>query len=146
MKELRDAPSINYMFWLFQTIAMMVTGWIVPGLKIVNPLGAILMVVALAFVNAHIWDAALFFEIPDSLTARTLAVLLANGIVFWVLVKLLPWIEIRGCLAPIVAPVIFTVLSLAIGYYGEHTDWAKTCDSTLQYIHGVKQQLIASKP
>jgi len=137
-----EVPQINYMFWIFQTLAMMVTGWLVPGLKIVNPIGAFLMVLALAFANAHLWDAALFFEIPDSLTARTFTLLAANGVIFWVLVKILPYIEIRGCLSAIAAPVIFTVLSIAIGYAGSEIDWEKTGQSAVKFIGEAKDHLL----
>ena len=145
MKELKDLPQINYLFWVFQTLAMMLTGWLVPGFKVVNPIGAFLMVIALAFVNSHIWDAALFFEIPNSLTSRTFTLIVANGIIFWLLVKLLPYIEIRGCLAAIAAPVIFTLLSILIGYAGENVDWIKVGNSTKTFIEGVKKSLEKTK-
>ena len=145
MKGFSEVPQINYVFWLFQTIAMMLTGWVVPGFKVVNPIGALLMVVALAFFNAHIWDAALFFEVPDSLTSRTLTLLIANGVIFWLLVKILPYIEISGCIAAIVAPVAFTVLSIGIGYAGENIDWVKTYESTLKFIQALKDSLSQTK-
>ncbi len=146
MDELKISPHINFMFWIFQTIAMMVTGWIVPGFKVVGPIGAFLMVLALAFVNAHVWDAALFFEIPDSLTSRTFTLLIANGVIFWVLVKLLPYIEIKGCLAAVSAPVIFTLLSVSIGYAGANIDWEKKGQAVIKFIEGARDTLLKSRP
>ena len=115
--KIPSLESIHYSYWLMQTIAMLATAMFVPGLKLTNPLGALLMVVALAFVNTHIWDAALFFELPDSFTSRTLTLLFANGVVFWVLVKLLPWIEINGILAAFIAPIVFTAFNIGVRHH-----------------------------
>lgn len=145
MKESWTLPEINYLFWLFQTISMLLTSWIVPGFKVVNVFGALLMVAALAFVNAHIWDAALFFEIPNSLTAQALTLIVANSAIFWILVKILPYIEISGLIAPLAAPIIFTVLSIAIGYAGENVDWLKIFDDSMNYINNLKSTLLQSK-
>lgn len=144
MPNFKSLPEINYIFWLFQTVSMMLTAWLVPGLKVVNPIGAFLMVLALAFVNSHIWDAALFFEIPDSLTSHTLTLLIANGIIFWILVKVLPYIEISGLLSALVAPVIYSLLSIGIGYAAEHIDWVKTLEEALKFIDSLKASLLQS--
>ena len=146
MEPVSKALQINYSFWILQIIAMMATGWLVPKLKITNPLGAVLMVVALAFVNSHIWDAALFFEIPDSFTSRSITLLIANGVIFWILVKVLPWIEIHGILAPIVAPIVFTVMSLLCGYLAKNVDWGKTANDAIRNIGQLKSTLEKAEP
>ncbi len=81
------------------------------------------MVIALALVNAHIWDAALFFSVPESFSTQALTLLIANGAIFWVLVKILPGIEIDGILTAFIAPSIFAVCSYLIGQYGQHIDF-----------------------
>lgn len=144
--DIGNMPQINYMFWLLQALAMIATGAVVPGFKVTNPLGAVLMVVALAFVNAHIWDAALFFELPDSLTHRTLTLLVTNGVIFWVLVKVLPWIEIKGCLPALLAPIVFTLFSIGIGYLAENVDWTKTWNLVVAYLQHLRSTLIDSRP
>ena len=141
MEAASKVLQINYSFWAMQTIAMMATGWVVPKLKISNPLGAAVMVIALAFVNSHIWDAALFFEIPDSFTSRTLTLLIANGVIFWVLVKILPWVEIEGCFSAIVAPIAFTLMSFLCSYLATNVDWPKTSEQAIKIIGELKDTL-----
>ena len=111
---------INY--WGLQTVAMMLTALVIPRMKITSIFGALGIVLALGLVNATVWDTALFFSVPSSFSRHALTLLAANGLLFWVLVKLLPGIEIDGFAPAFVAPVVFTALSLAISAYGRDLD------------------------
>ena len=111
---------INY--WGLQTVAMMLTALVIPRMKITSIFGALGIVLALGLVNATVWDTALFFSVPSSFSRHALTLLAANGLLFWVLVKLLPGIEIDGFAPALVAPVVFTALSLAISAYGRDLD------------------------
>ena len=109
---------------VFQTLAMMVTALLLPKVRITSLFGAIGCVVALAIVNATLWDVALFFSIPDSLSLHAALLLVANGFIFWIIAKLLPGIEVEGFFAALIAPVVFTVLSVVFYAYGRSVDWA----------------------
>lgn len=111
---------INY--WGLQTVAMMLTALVIPRMKITSIFGALGIVLALGLVNATVWDTALFFSVPSSFSRHALTLLAANGLLFWVLVKILPGIEIDGFAPALVAPVVFTALSLAISAYGRDLD------------------------
>ena len=126
---------------LMQTVAMLITALILPGLKVTSPLGALLMVVVLSAVNSTIWSTGLFHVIPDSLSLHVLAVVFANGVLFWVLVKLLPGIEMEGFLSALLAPLIFTVLSVLVYNYGKDIDWEKLWQQTSGVIEDVRTDL-----
>jgi len=130
--------SLNLSYWLLQTVAMIVTALLIPRLKITGPLGAFITVISLAFVNSKIWDAALFFQIPNTLSTHALFLFLTNGIIFWILVKLLPGIEVQGIMPALVAPVVFTACSMIIGEYASEIDWAKVLDVVINFLEGLK--------
>lgn len=123
--------------WLIQTVAMLLTAALLPKLRVTSIFGAILAVAALGFINTKIWDAALFFQIPDGFTSHAVALLLANGVLFWVVVKILPGIEIDGLLPALVAPIVFTVFSLVLTRYGKDIDWEKVADKTMEEVTAV---------
>lgn len=137
--------TLNIQYWVLQTIAMMLTALLIPKLRVRGPLGAFLMVVALSYVNSHFWDAALFFKLPKIFSLQALILLFVNGIIFWVLVKLLPWIEVDGVLAAIAAPIVFTVLSLLINEYGPLINWFDLSKELFNiisnFLSGVKSTL-----
>ena len=116
-------PEFNASHWIIQTVAMMITVFFIPRLRVNGPLPALATVIVLAFINAHLWSTALFFSIPSSLTLQTVLLLLVNGIIFWIVVKVLPGIEVDGIFPAIVAPLVFTVLSIVIEAYAPSIDW-----------------------
>ena len=110
-------------YWAFQTLAMLITAFLIPGLTVSGPLSALVTVLTLSLVNTYLWDAALFFAIPYDLSLHTLALFVINGVLFWVIVKILPGIAVKGIIPALVAPVMFTVISILIQHYGPHIDW-----------------------
>lgn len=120
---------------------MLATAILLPKLKITSIFGVLIMVVALALVNSKVWDAALFFSIPNSFTTKAAVILISNGVIFWVLVKLLPGIEVEGFLTALVAPIIFSLSSIFISQYLSNVDWSKVLDYTLKFFETVKGQI-----
>lgn len=135
---------INY--WGLQTVAMMLTALVIPRMRITSIFGALGIVLALGLVNATVWDTALFFSVPSSFSRQALTLLAANGALFWVLVKLLPGIEIEGFAPAFVAPVVFTALSLAISTYGRDLDLIEVGRRGAEMLGVVRDRLQAPTP
>ena len=130
--------SINWSYWLLQTVAMMLTCALIPKLRVSGPFWAFVTVITLAFINSKVWDAALFFEIPNTFTIQTVSLFLVNGLIFWVVVKLLPGIEVDGLVPALVAPVVFTFLSLIISEYHDKIDWSAVFNFLLSILQEVR--------
>ncbi len=143
-----NISDLNFSQWALQTIAMMLTAFLIPKLNVDGPIPAFLTVLALAFFNAHVWSTALFFEIPDSVSVQALTLLLSNSIIFWIIVKILPGIECEGFLPAIVAPVVFTGTMLLISRYGDSIEWGVIAKATLDFVLEVKSfvQGVSEKP
>jgi len=131
--------------WGVQTVAMMVTAALLPGLKISNPLGALLMVISIAISNTLLWDAALFFAIPDNFSSQTATLVLCNGILFLTLVKLLPWIETDRILPCLIAPLVFSVTNVAADRYAKDIPWGKLAHDGIEVIQRFKGELKSSE-
>jgi putative membrane protein len=135
----------SFQRWIFQAFAMALTAFILPGFRVTSIFGPLLAVVALAFVNAHVWHAALFFQLPDTITTQALLLLLVNGLIFWFIVKLLPGIEISGLLPAVAAPLLFTVLSVLVEAYGQEIDWPKVLEVVLNFFAGLREYFLAGQ-
>lgn len=133
-----NLTNLNLNYWFLQTVAMLITAFLIPRLHITSIFGALLTVVALAFINSKIWDAALFFQIPDDLSYQTILLFLTNGIIFWTLVKVLPGIEVTSFLAALVAPIVFTATSLVISKYAHYIDWMAILDKAIEILNSIR--------
>lgn len=108
---------------VFQTVALLITAYLLPRFEISGPISAFIMVVVIGIVNSTLWDAALFYSIPNSITAQTVTTLAVNAVLFWILAKVLPGVQIHGILPALVAPVVFTVISIATYQLGRDVNW-----------------------
>ena len=143
-----ETLSLNISFWALQTLAMMITALLIPRLRITSLFGALGTVVALSFVNAHLWDAALFFQLPKGFTTQAGTLFLANGLIFWILVKLLPGIEVDGFVPALIAPLVFTIASMIINEYGKDIDWIALGKMLLELARSVRDYFltVVAKP
>jgi putative membrane protein len=131
---------LNLDFWIMQTLAMMLTAMLLPGVRVTGPLGAFVAVAGLAFFNAHLWNAALFFQVPDSLSIQAAALLVTNGALFWIIAKILPGIEVTGALSAFAAPVVFTLCSIFISRYTTTIDWRQVWDVLRSFFQQLQGQ------
>lgn len=132
--EVEQLLQLRWSYWILQTLAMMLTALLIPGLKVSSIFGPFLAVVTLAFINTKVWDAALFMQIPDQFSVQTGLLLLTNGAIFWVIVKLLPGIEISGILPALLAPIVFTVSSVVMSIYAPQVDWLLLLDQAIDLM------------
>lgn len=133
------------MTFIFQVVALALTALILPGLKINSLFSLVGLVVIITLVNAHFWDAALFYSIPDSLSLRAISTLIVNGLIFFVLVRVLPGIECRGLFTAIISPVLFTFLTITLSHYGEDVNWQSVGAFILSVVDALKGYLLGDK-
>ena len=129
-------------FFLLQSLALLAVCIILPGLKIDGILGIFLLVIALAVLNASIWDSALFHALPKSFSLHSATLVLINGALFWLLVKILPGIRIEGAFSALVAPLFYSALSIIIQTWLEGVDVIGVLLSGLDGLSGLRDQLL----
>jgi len=111
--------------WILQVAAMALTALFLPRLKVTSIFGPVLAVFALAAINTFYWDVDLFFFIPRGLNLDVLILVAINGIIFWLVIKFVPGIEIEGLLPALVAPLFFTFFSILLTYISPIIPWNK---------------------
>lgn len=99
------------------------------------------MLVSIAVVNAFLWDASLFYQLPQDFNNHALMILLWNAGIFWLLVKLLPGIEIRGFVAPLLAPIFFAGITIFAGQYSTKVDWENLANGVMTRVEQERNRL-----
>lgn len=122
-----------------QTFALLITAFLIPRFQVSGPLSGLIMVLALGFVNTNLWDVALFYQVPNTFTSQVIVTFFVNGLLFYILAKILPGVAIQGILPALVAPVVLTVVTTAVYHYGRDIDWAAVWEQikqTFELIRG----------
>lgn len=116
-------PNLNFI--LLQSLAITILAMLMPKLKITSIAGPILTVIVLSYINDTFWDEKLFFSVPDAPELKALYLILVNALIFYVLVKILPGIEISGIVPALVAPLYLVCSTYIIKTYFHNFDIAK---------------------
>jgi len=140
LSEFSIRASLNHA--LFQFVAMGLTIFLIPRLRVSNITGAFIILVALSVINSTVWDAGLFLGVPGNFSSQAIQIILLNGLIFWFLVKVLPGIETDGLLPALVAPLVFSFVSSVLRVYAHDVDWigmiGTGLDSLMNYRDNVK--------
>jgi putative membrane protein len=120
---LKQISKIDPSQLVIQSVAMALTALFIPKLRVTSIFGPLFAVLALALINTSFWSNSLFSALPDSLSTRALSLFLINGLIFWVVVKILPGIECKGILPALLAPIVFTICSMAVPHLAKQLDW-----------------------
>jgi len=129
--------------WILQLVAMLLTIALIPKLELKSISGLVLLLGAIALVNTFLWDPNLFFSLPSSFTFRAAQLLVVNGLIFWLLVKILPGVETEGVLPCVLAPVLFTCCSVLAHQYAGKVDWSDVFAKTSTFALAASEQLKA---
>lgn len=139
MEELNNLFGSNMVnHWISQFLAMGITIFIIPRLYVTSIFGPLLMLFSVALINAFLWDATLFYAIPTSFTSSSLSLFAINGVLFWILVKLLPGIEIDGILPALIAPIIFSITSVFLHNYENSIDWISIISAIFDWLQTLR--------
>lgn len=137
INNLFGAEMINH--WISQLMAMGLTIFLIPRLYVTSLFGTIFILFSISLLNAFVWDAALFFSIPTSLTSSAITLFFVNGLLFWVLVKILPGIEVDGVFPALLAPIVFTIVSVLLNSYGKSIDWISIVVMIFDFLFELKK-------
>lgn len=130
--------------WGLQCAAMALTALLIPNLKVTSIFGPVLAVIGLALINSYVWSSTLFSTIPDSISAQTGTLFLINGVIFWLVVKVMPGIETKGVLPSLMAPLVFSLCSLVITRYSSSIDWVAVESQSAKLIADAKRYVQAN--
>lgn len=136
------SQTIN--FFILQLVAMCVITFLLPKLKITNIFGVLGIVLALSLINSTLWDSALFHKLPDFTTSKGIVLIAINGLIFFILVKILPGIEIDGLLPAVLAPIAYSISTILIQTYAGDFDFMEFSSSALDFFAQLKSYFFES--
>jgi uncharacterized membrane protein YvlD (DUF360 family) len=129
----------NFSSWIIQCVSMVLAVLIIPRLRVTSIFGPLLAVAALAFVNTAIWSSDLFLALPNNASLHTAALVGINGAIFWLIVKVVPGIETDGILPSLLAPIVFSLCTLAVPRLATQIDWEATALKAKQVVTQAKK-------
>lgn len=95
-------------------LALIITGYIVPGFNIDNLTTALLAAIILGIVNTFIRPILLFLTAPINLLTLGLFTFVVNALMLSLTASIVPGIKIDGFMSSLLAAVVLSIISTAL--------------------------------
>lgn len=105
-----------FLKWLALALAIMFTGWVIPGITISSFVSALIAAIVIALVNLFIKPILIFLTLPINILTLGLFILVINALLFLFVAYLVPGIEIDGFWSAFLGALLLTILSIGISW------------------------------
>lgn len=100
--------------WILFALAIMLTGWLIPGINVTSFQGAMLAVVIMALINIFIKPVLVLVTLPINIITLGLFMFVINAFLFLLLGKFAPGLEVNGFLSAFLGSVVLSFLGAII--------------------------------
>ncbi len=102
--------------WLVLALAIMFTGWIIPGITISNFTTALVAAVVIALINLGIKPVLVFLTLPINILTLGIFILVINALLFMFMAYLVPGVEVNGFWSAFLGALVLSILSVGISW------------------------------
>jgi putative membrane protein len=103
-----------FVIWMLNAVALMAVAYLMPSITVTSFVSALIAAFALGFVNTLIRPILTLLTLPISLLTLGFFYLLINGLLFWMVGRLLNGFEVNGFWAAVLGGVLYGVISWAL--------------------------------
>ncbi len=100
--------------WLLNAAALMAVAYLMPSITVTNFVAALMAAFALGFVNTIIRPILTILTLPISILTLGFFYLLINGLLFWMVGKVLNGFEVHGFWAAVLGGLLYGLISWAL--------------------------------
>jgi putative membrane protein len=105
--------------WLTLAVALVATGWCLPGVTVEGWMPLLVGSLVLGLLNATVRPVLQIVSLPITLLTLGLFALVVNGVSFGLAAWLVPGFAVDGVLWAIVGALVFSLLATVIGWFTE---------------------------
>lgn len=100
--------------WLLNAVALMAVAYLMPQITVTNFVAALIAAFALGFVNTIIRPVLAILTLPISILTLGFFYLLLNGLLFWMVGKVLNGFEVSGFWPAVLGGLLYGLISWAL--------------------------------
>lgn len=97
--------------WLISAIAIVISAYILPGIKVPNFTTALVVALVLGILNAVIRPLLLLLTLPVNILTLGLFTLVINAIIILLVASLVPEFQVNGFLSALLFAIILSVIN-----------------------------------
>lgn len=102
------------MRWLLNAVALGLTAWIVPGIRVSGPMALIVAALVVGLLNAVVKPVLVVLTLPLTIVTVGLFLLVLNALLFWLAAALVPGFQVGGFWSAFLGAIVMTILGWTI--------------------------------
>lgn len=102
--------------WLLTALALVITGYLVPGFRIDSFPAALIAAVVLGLVNAVIKPILVLLTLPITFLTLGLFLLVVNAITIWLAGAITPGFDVQGFLPALLGSIVLTIITAVLHF------------------------------
>lgn len=95
--------------WILIAVALAVTAWMVPGIRVSGASTILLAAAVIGFINALVKPIMVLLTLPLTLLTLGLFLLVLNALLFWLAAAIVPGFEVDGFWASFLGALLMTI-------------------------------------
>ncbi len=100
--------------WLINTVALLVLPYLMTSIQISGFWTALIAALVLGLINALIQPAFVLLTLPVTLISMGLFILVINGLLFWLVSKMVDGFHVNGFLSAVGGALLYSMISWAL--------------------------------
>jgi putative membrane protein len=102
--------------WLVASVVVVVTAYVVPGIKINNFVSAMVAALVIGIVNVAVWPLLVFLTLPLTVITFGLFLFVVNGLALKISAALTPGFTIDGFLPAILGSLVLSIVGSLVRF------------------------------
>jgi putative membrane protein len=102
--------------WLIRTLAVIITAYLLPGVRLSGFFAALVTAVVLGFINTFIRPLLLLFTLPINILTLGLFTFVINALVILLTSALVPGFQVNGFFWALIFSLVLAVINAILGF------------------------------
>src|SRR5688500_11456754 len=100
------------LYWFVAAFAVLITSWIMPGIRTKSFLSALIAAIVIAAFNASLWYMLFVLTLPINVLTLGLFTFVINGAILKISAAILPGFEVNSWLSAIFGAILLSLVHL----------------------------------
>ena len=105
---------------ILRAVVILATAYLVPGFKVDGLMGAVVLVLILSLLNILVKPLLILLTLPINILSLGLFTVVVNAIILQLALKLVPGVSSISFVTTLMASVVMSILSVAVGMMMRH--------------------------
>lgn len=102
------------LYWFVSALAVLITSWIMPGIKTKSFFSALIAAIVIAACNAVLWPVLIVLTLPINILTLGLFTFVINGAILKISAWILPGFEVNSWFSAIFGAILLSIIQIVL--------------------------------